>query len=616
VRIYEDLRVVQTRIGVVQYVVVSLLALLMAAFWYIQVLRGHYYRSLADSNRIRDVPIAAPRGPLLDRRGKILVENRASFNIVLTPEHSSNLDDTIVRLGRVLRVGEAQIRERLARRVQFRPVVVKADATLEDVSALEARRLELPEARVEPVPLRSYPLGPAAAHALGRVGEVTLVQLGSKEFEELDPGTLVGQAGIESAYNRNLMGQDGRRRVVVNSRGLEVAEAERQPPQAGPSLTLTLDADLQRAMERAFNGRAGSAVALDPQTGEILAMTSTPAYDPNQFATGLDPGVWGRLSTDPANPLMNRVIQGQYAPGSLFKVVMATAALEEGVITPQTTFYCPGYLSIYNTIFRCHKASGHGVMDVRKAIAQSCNVFFYNVGVRLEIERIARYAKRMGLGSVTGVDLPHEVGGLIPSPEWKLRTQNTPWYAGETVSVAIGQGQVTVTPMQMARVAAVLATGRLVHPHLVKAAGNATVPPCDESHESPCWRTPDELGLRPETLAVVREGMRLVVAEGTGWRARLPGVDVCGKTGSAQVVAHARLARGGVTEAMQPHGWFICFAPADHPRIAMAVLVEHGVAGGESAAPVAHEILASYFRVGAPPTAEADAGIRDTEGPQ
>jgi penicillin-binding protein 2 len=619
-RIYEDLRVVQARIGVLQYMALSCVAFLLVTFWYIQVLHVRYYRTLAENNRSRVVPIAAPRGPLLDRGGHTLVENRPSFNIVMTLDHdpNPNLDETIVRLGRVLRLGEGQIRERLARRQPLRPVVVKADATLEDVAALEARRLELPEAQVEVVPLRSYPLAAAAAHILGRVGEVTERQLQQPEYANLEAGDLVGQAGIESAYNRALMGRDGLRRVIVNSRGVEVAEAERKAPRGGPSLTLTLDAELQKAMERAFAGRAGSAIALDPATGEILAMTSTPAYDPNQFTTGLDAAVWSRLSTDPANPLMNRVIQGQYAPGSLFKVVMAVAALEEGVITPETSFYCPGYLSIYNTVFRCHKAAGHGVMDVRRAIAQSCNVFFYQLGVRLEIERIARHAKRLGLGAVTGVDLPHEASGLIPSPEWKLGAFKTPWYAGETVSVAIGQGQVTVTPLQMARVAAAIANGgRLVQPHLVKALGTTPLPACEtpsKDDDPPCWLPARDLGLRPTTLSVVRDGMRAVVDGGTGWRARLPGVAICGKTGSAQVVAHARLVRSGGSENLQPHGWFIAFAPADKPRIALAVLVEHGGSGGEAAAPVAHEILAQFFLVGPPAPATVQDGGKDTEG--
>ena len=596
-RIYEDLRVVRARLAVMQFLVVSLVAGLTAYFWYLQVLRGKTYRALAENNRSRLVAIAAPRGPLLDRDGRVLVENRPSFNVVLTPEHSEDLDATVSRLGRVLQMGEAQIRERIARRgAPFRRVVVKSDATPEDVATIEARRLELPETDVEVVPLRSYPLAAAAAHALGHVGEVTAPQLQAAEFKGFQPGDLVGQAGIESQYNLSLTGRDGFRRVVVNSRGLEVAEAEHEAAVDGPSLTLTLDLELQKAMERAFVGRPGSAVALDPQTGEILAMNSTPAYDPNDFTGGVEASLWGRLTSDPDTPLMNRVIQGQYAPGSLFKVVTALAALEEGVITPSTTFYCPGYLSVYNTVFRCHKAAGHGPMNVHRALAQSCNVFFYQVGIRLEIERIARYARLMGLGQPTKVDLPHEASGLVPSPEWKRRVQRTNWFAGETVSVAIGQGQISVTPLQMARVAALVANGgRLVRPHLVRAVGDKAQP----------VEAPVDLGLKPEVVAVVRDGMWAVVNEhGTAWRTQIPGLDVCGKTGSAQVVAHTRLARNPSAHAMLPHGWFIGFAPRDNPRIAMAVMVEHGGSGGEAAVPVARQILEQFFHVKSP-----DSGV-------
>lgn len=610
-RIYEDLRVVQARLSVLQSVAVGLVALLAIQFWNLQVVRGRYFKALAENNRSRSVALAAPRGPLLDREGRVLVENRPSFNVLLTPEHAEDLDAEVARLARALAIGEAQIRERLARRAVLRPAVVKTDVALADVAAVEARRMELPAVSVEVVPLRSYPLAAAAAHALGQVGEITERQLPLPEYEGLGPGALVGQAGLESQYNRRLMGRDGFRRVIVNSRGLEVAEAERQPAIDGPALTLTLDSRLQTAMDRAFAGRAGSAVALDPRNGEILALTSTPAYDPNHFTTGIEPAVWARLSSDPRTPLMNRVIQGQYAPGSTFKIVMAAAALEEGVIAPTTTFYCPGYLSVYNTVFRCGKASGHGMVDLQRAITQSCNVFFYQAGIRLEIGRIAQYAKRLGLGAPTGVDLPYELGGLVPSPEWKMRVFKAPWYGGETVSVAIGQGQVSATPLQMARLAAAVANGgRLVRPHLVLSGG----PPSPDGGSGGAGEPPPlerDVGLKRTTLEAIRRGMKAVVAEGTGWRARLPGVAVAGKTGSAQVVARARLEKTPSARAMLPHGWFVAFAPADDPRIALAVLVEHGGSGGEAAAPVARDILAAFFGVARPDPGVP--GVTDTE---
>jgi penicillin-binding protein 2 len=590
-RIYEDMRGIQRRVSVLQVLITAGLVALAALFWHLQVARGRHFQQLAESNRMRVVPITAPRGALLDRSGRNLVLNRPSFNIIFNPEQSEEPDRAIERLATVLRVGEAQIRERIARRPsRLRPVVVRTDVGLEDVAAVEARHHELPEASVEIVPLRSYPLGSSAAHSLGRVGEISERQLSLPEFDGIAAGSLVGQAGVEARYNAKLIGRDGLRRVVVNSRGSEVAEAERVIPQRGPDLTLTLDVDLQQAAERAFSGRSGCAIALDPRNGEILAMTSTPAYDPNEFTTGLDPALWAKLASDPDTPLLNRVIQGQYAPGSLFKIVVAVAALEEGVVTPSTTFFCPGYLSIYNTVFRCAKASGHGSVSLRRAIAESCNVYFFQVGIRLEIERIARWARKLGLGAATGVDLPHEAAGLVPSPEWKLRTQKVPWYAGETVSVAIGQGQLTATPLQMARLAAFVANGgKLVQPHLVRAVGGTPL----------VWPALADVGVNPEVIEAVRAGMAAVVNEGgSGWRARIPGVEVCGKTGSAQVVASARLQAAPDSFKLLPHGWFMAFAADEQRSIALAVLVEHGGSGGEAAAPVARQILSHAFRAG------------------
>jgi penicillin-binding protein 2 len=584
VRIYEDLRVVQQRLAALQGLAVFLVAALVVQFWNLQVMRARHFREQAENNRSRLVTLAAPRGALLDRTGQVLVDNRPSFNVVLNAERPEGLDRMVPKLARTLSVGEAQIRERLARRQPYRPVILKNDASLADVAALEARRFELPAVSVEVVPLRSYPLASAAAHALGRVGEITPGQL--EQDDSIAPGSLVGQAGVEYRYNKRLMGRDGYRRVIVNSRGLEMGEAERQAPQDGPSLTLTIDAALQAAVEKAFAGRAGSAVALDPNTGEILAMASTPAYDPNTFSSGIEPALWASLARDPQTPLINRVIQGAYSPGSTFKVLSAVAALEEGLITPATTYFCPGQATFYGRVFHCHVKGGHGTVDLTGALAGSCNVYFFNVGVRLEIHRLTKWARALGLGSPTGIDLPAEAAGIWPSPEWKQRVYKQPWYAGETVSVAIGQ-VMTATPIQMARVAAVIANGgKLVKPHLVRGVSGAE---------------PIDLGIKPSTIAAVKAGMVAVVAGGTGSRARLPGITVAGKTGSAQVVAKARLEKSPNSPEIQPHGWFICFAPAEKPTIAMAVLVEHGKGGAVSAAPVAHEILAQWFGLKAPP---------------
>jgi penicillin-binding protein 2 len=587
-RIYEDLRLVQTRLVILQYAIISIFAVMLSIFWYLQVLRGKHYRELAENNQSRHVALVAPRGPMFDRNGEPLVENSPSFNVLLRPEDCHDIDHTIGALGHLLRMGEAPIRERLARRgAPFRPVVIKANASDRDLATVHARRLELPAVEIQPVPLRNYPLGPAAAHALGRVGEITERQLAAQKSSGVRAGAIVGQAGLEASWNGRLMGVEGHRRVIVNSRGVEVREAARQDAVDGPEFTLTLDARLQSAMEAAFGDRNGSAVALDPQTGAVLALVSRPAYDPNAFATGIEPAEWAGLISDPATPLLNRAIQGQYSPGSLFKVISATAALEEGTVTPETKLLCPGQLTIYGTVFHCNVASGHGWVDLKHAIAVSCNVYFYQVGVKLGIERLARYAKRLGLGQRTGIDLPHEMRGLMPDPEWKERATGKPWYAGETVSVAIGQGQVTVTPIQMARVAACVANGgHLVQPHLVRRVGRTDVPP-------PAWKP---TGLRPETLEVVRAGMCAAVSAGTARRARMSDVEVCGKTGSAQVVSRDRLRQAhGTREDFLPHAWFMGFAPRERPTVAFAFLVEHGASGGRTAAPIARKFLQTCF---------------------
>ncbi len=586
-RIYEDLRAVQARLAIVRNVVVALVTGLIVVFWHLQVHRGRYYRELADKNRTRTVAMRAPRGPLVDRQGQILVRNRPSFNVRMRPEQSNDLDASIASLSRTLQIGEARIRERLAKRsAAYRSVLVKADVAMSDVARLSAHRLELPEVNVEVVPLRAYPLANAAAHALGRVGEVTETQLGLTAYKGLTGGDLVGQAGIEAQYNRSLMGRDGFRQLIVNSRGLEVGEAFRQAPQEGPSLTLTLDADLQRTIEGAFAGRTGAAVAIDPTNGEILAMTSTPAYDPNLFSTGLDSAEWRELTRNAENPLLNRVIQGQYAPGSTFKIVVAAAALEQGLITPQKRTLCRGGWNVYGRTFACNRAGGHGYMNVVEALEHSCNVFFYRLGALLDIDVIASYAKRMGLGRATGIDLPHEATGLIPTRAWKHRARGASWYDGETISVSIGQGQTMATPLQLARLAALVANGgKLVQPHLVRAVGDEPAP----------YQPPVDTGLKPETLETIKQGLIAAVnRNGTGYRARLQRITVAGKTGSAQVVARSR--RGGDDrEAFRAHGLFVAFAPAERPEIAIAVVVEHGESGGRSAAPIARLGLARYF---------------------
>jgi penicillin-binding protein 2 len=590
-KIYEDLRSAQSRLDGLQNGLLALVALLLLQFWLLQGVNSKRYRELAENNRIRTLSIAAPRGMLTDRNGRILAENKAAFKIVVTVGPAGSIEKISKALAPLLKVDEAEILHKLSRpRAAYQPVTIKAKATFEDVAAVESRRLEIPEASVEVVPMRSYPQARSASHVVGRVGEVTDRQLKQPAFADFEPGRVVGQSGLEALYNEDLTGADGLRRMVVNSRGIEIELAEDQPARPGGAVELTLSADLQTAMEAAFRDRAGSAVALDPMTGEILGLVSSPGFDPNNFTSGIERSVWESLTRDPKTPLLNRAIQGQYAPGSLFKVVVAAAGLEEGLVTPDSTTFCPGQASIYGHVFKCNKPGGHGYVSLGRAIGESCNVYFYQLGARLEIERIAAYARKFGLGSVSAVDLPSEATGLIPDPAWKERLFKTPWYQGETISVSIGQGQVLATPLQMARMMAVIANGgRLVQPHIVRLVSGRPI----------TYAPPKSLGFKPSTIAAIRRGLFMAVnSGGSAGLARIADLDVAGKTGSAQVVSSAKLTKG--IESIQPHAWFSGFAPLDNPRMVIAVLVDNGGSGGAAAAPVAREIFERFFGLGVP----------------
>ena len=588
-KIYEDLRSAQSRLDGLQNGLLGLVALLLLQFWLLQGVNSKRYRELAENNRIRTLSIAAPRGMLTDRNGHILAENKAAFRIVVTVGPSGSIEKIARILAPLIKVEEAEVLLKLGRnRAAYQPVTIKAKATFEDVAAVESRRLEIPEVSVEVVPMRSYPQARSASHVVGRVGEVTDRQLKQPAFADFEPGRVVGQSGLEALYNEDLTGADGLRRMVVNSRGIEIELAEDQPARAGGAVELTLSADLQAAMEAAFKDRAGSAVALDPMTGEILGLVSSPGFDPNSFTSGIERSVWESLTRDPKTPLLNRAIQGQYAPGSHFKVVVAAAGLEEGLITPDSTTFCPGQATIYGHVFKCNRPAGHGYVSLGRALGESCNVYFYQLGARLEIERVAAYARRFGLGSVSAVDLPNEASGLIPDPAWKERVYKAPWYPGETISVSIGQGQVTATPIQMARMMAAIANGgRLVQPHIVRLIAGKPAP----------YQAPKSLGFKPSTIAAIKRGLYMAVnSGGSAGQARVVGLDVGGKTGSAQVVSSAKLTKG--IESIQPHAWFAGFAPLDNPRIVIAVLVDNGGSGGGAAAPVARVIFEKFFGVG------------------
>jgi penicillin-binding protein 2 len=591
----EDKRRLAARVTIIQAMVLVAFVLLVGGFWFFQIAQHQKFKELAENNHMRTLALRAPRGVIFDRNGRVLVENRSAFSISILREHTKDIAATIRRLSQVTGVSEQEMREIVERHrgePTYRPVVVIQDATFPQMAAVEARRLEFPEVLVEQVPTRSYPADSLAAHLLGYVGEASQEQVNEAGFSL---GSIVGQFGVEKIYNRYLMGQDGARRVVVNSTGREMRQLNREDPVEGQRVQLTLNLAMQQAAEEGFRelGYWGSAVVIDPRNGDVLTLASLPAFDPNAFAGGIDLETWQALNTDKLRPLQNRAIQGRYSPGSTFKLVVATAALEEGLVTPAYRVNCGGGATFYGRYFQCHLAGGHGSVDMRHAIEKSCNVYFYTLGNMVGVDRIHKWAVNLGLAGKTGIDLPNEIESLVPSTEWKKRTTGERWYPGETISVAIGQGQNSVTPMGLALMMATLANGgtRLV-PRLVKAvdegSGWRDVPPPD----NPFPPTP----FKPDTTQAIHDGLWMAVnGAGTAGRARLTGRDVSGKTGTAQVISlQGRERARGSEKDLRDHGWFVFMVPRDNPELAGVIFGEHSE-HGYSVAPIARHIIATYY---------------------
>jgi penicillin-binding protein 2 len=596
----EDRRRVTIRLAVLQYVIVVLFSVLAVSFWVLQVVQHAKFEEMAENNHQRTLALRAPRGIVFDRDGKVLVENRQSYSISIVREHTKDLDRTVRMLAAVIGWEPSAVNDivnRHRREPTYRPITIVQDASDAQVAAVMAHRLdfELPDVVIERVPTRRYPES-MAAHLFGYVGEVNDIQVA--DDESLKSGDIVGQSGIEKIYNALLMGQDGAKRVVVNSVGREIRTLDEDPPTEGKRLRLTVDYDLQKALEDGFkvSGFNGAAVIMAPQTGEVLAFSSVPAYDPNAFASGIDRATWASLNTDELRPLQDRVIQGRYPAGSTFKMAVATAALEEGVVTPDFKVFCPGHAVFYGRSFQCSlpNGRGHGTIDMRQAIEKSCNVYFYTIGNMVGIDKIHKWATLLGLGEKTGIDLPNEMQGLVPSPEWKRERFHEKWYAGETISVSIGQGAVALTPISEAVYISTLANGGTrVTPHLLKAVDDGS-----GWKDVPAPAPHSVVELKPDTIKAIRDGLWLVVnGGGTGGRAKMVGYDISGKTGTAQVISNegAKAAKGKTDKDLRDNGWFVFFAPRDNPRIAGAILVEHGGHGGVTAAPIARHVLDTFF---------------------
>jgi len=551
--------------------------------------RGDEYRQLAEENRLRKLPIKAPRGLIYERQGRLLVENIPSYNLMLDRSRSEDLGRSLALASEVLERPLADLQALLGRyqaTPEFKPVLLAENMTLSQVARLGVVSLEYPEFEVEVHHLRLYRHREQTAHLLGYLGEVT-----EKEMEKsgglYSPGDLAGKKGIEQTYDPELRGEDGERVVVVDSRGELLEEYGKKPAVPGKNLTLALDLDLQQEAARWLDGpeKVGAIVAMDPRNGEILAMVSSPSYNPNIFARRLQADDWKALIEAPNHPLQNRAIQNTYSPGSTFKIIMATAGLTEKIVNKNDSVFCSGSRAFYGRSFRCWKPGGHGTVDAHRALKLSCDVYFYLLGQKLGIERIAKYSRLFGLGSPTGIELGGEKSGLVPDPAWSEKARGHKWYPGETISVAIGQGPVLMTPLQMASMTAMVANGGYkVVPHLVQGA---KVPP------------PQKVPLDEEALRTVREGLWAVVNEpgGTAYNsARVDGANIAGKTGTVQVIAQAaRTDAKALPFKYRDHAWFTSFAPLDNPRLVVVIFAEHGGSGSRSAAPIAQALHAKFF---------------------
>src|SRR5467141_2530784 len=590
-----DEKVSGIRLTAVQYFILVIFMILAYGLWRLQVMQSDFYAQMAEKNRIRNVPILAPRGKILDREGRIIVDNYPSFSALLLRDSTRDLNADSDAIAQGLHLDPKEVRERVRKFTlmpQYQPIFLKDDITPDELAFIEAHKNELPELDTIMAHRRLYPRKGFMAHLIGYVGEVTEDMLNQPQFEFYNPGDVVGISGVEKQYNQALMGKNGSRRALVNSRGKEVGRLDETAAVPGNQLKLTLDVDLQIAAEQALGDRNGAIVAMDPRNGEILAMVSRPTFDPNNFSIRISRDEWTKLVNDPDHPLLNKAIQAQLAPGSVFKIIMATAGLQEG-IAQDMKVTCNGGASFYGRYFKCWVVADHrvhGLVDISKAIYQSCDVFFYTLAEKLGIERIAKYATMFGLGQRTGIDLPQEVPGVMPSEEWKIRNFKQKWYAGETISVGIGQGAVAITPVQLMRaIAAISMGGRMVVPHVINPT-NLPQGYVETTH----YTEVKEIPFEPAGWNIITDAMgRVLLPEGTAPSAHIEGIDIAGKTGSAQIVSLALRAKHQNNEDFAQNGWFVGFTPRRNPDIIVCVLFEGGE-HGRLAARLATQVIKAY----------------------
>jgi penicillin-binding protein 2 len=570
------------RLTVLLAVVGGLFVVLAIRLWQIQVVQGEYFLRLSEENRVRVTSVVAPRGLIKDRQGRPLTRNRPAFTVSLLPMEMRHPDQVIPQVARLLGMSREEIALKLAeaRERPFEPVRLQRDVPKPVIAALEEIRMDLPGVLVQVEPVREYPYGPLAAHLLGYLGEINERDLQALRSQGYEAGELIGKDGVERIYDRYLKGRNGQIQAEVDAQGRALRVLATIPSTPGNTLVLGIDLDVQKAAEEALGPRVGAVVAMDPRDGTIVALVSHPAFDPNLFATGITTTAWARLLHDPLQPLLDRVTQGGYPMGSVFKIVTATAALELGLVRSDTTFYCPGYYSLGGRIFHDHEA--HGSLTFLEGIAKSCNVVFWTLARPVGPQHLAEYARMFGLGRTTGIDLVQEGTGIVPEPDWKARVWKQPWYAGDTLNSAVGQGYTLATPIQVARLLAAVANGgTLVTPHLVTEVSVPGGKVLFKSSAAPAG----QLHVSAKTLAVLQSGLAAVVTRGTAASIQIPGLTVAGKTGTAEN-PHGR-----------PHAWFAGYAPVDNPRLVVVALVENVGFGAEHAAPIVQRVLQVAFGI-------------------
>jgi len=581
--------------------VLIVFGILILRLWFLQVVNGSLYRAKSEHNRIRLQDIPPFRGMILDRNGNVLVDNRPSYNLYVIPEEIEDRGKLIRNLSRFAAIDPDTVDEKLrasCRRRPFRPVCLAKDISRDELGNIETHRFNLPGTIIKVEPRRRYVYGKLAFHLLGYLGQITRKQILSGQFPHCKPGDLIGMSGVELKWQSFLNGTRGGEQVEVDAAGRKIRTTSRKPPIPGANVCLTIDKALQETAEQALTGKKGAIVALDPNTGEILALASSPSVDPNLFVEGIDKETWDRISTSRDFPLQNRALAGQYPPASVFKIIISLAGLQENEIDPEETVTCNGYYYLGRHRYNCWRKQGHGKINLHRALVESCDVYFYQIGRKLGVDRIARYARLFGFGGKTGCDVGQESAGLVPTRAWKLKKLGSPWQEGETVSMSIGQSFLLVTPVQAAdMIAAVFNGGILFKPQVTRWVGRSETEKIREFKP----RVRGRINISRKSFEIVRNALVGVVNEphGTGSGARVEGVTVAGKTGTAQVVGVKKKPSGNTAEnplRHRDHAWFVAVAPAEKPEIALAIVIEHGGHGGSAAAPIAADMIRVYLK--------------------